>query len=122
MYIENEILQHIISSIHNSLNNKSEYDIDDYLEYRDNSDFDRNWVNSDKHITSLKVESADFENREKSLREQTFKAVLHETDNYDLAGYISDDAGLIYANLFFQYNDLFANKIYASYQSNQLPK
>ena len=122
MYIENEILQHIISFINNSLKNKSEYDIDNYLEYRDNSDFDRNWVNSDKNITSLKAESADFENREKSLREQTFKLVLYETNNYDLAGYISDNAGLIYANLFFKCNDLFANQIYASYQSNKLPR
>lgn len=124
MCIANEIFDNISNTIYGIVqDDATQFNIEEYLECRECSDFDENWVISDKVIENHKAQGIinEFSEIESQLRERVFKQVLSLTDNYDLASYISDDAGLIYSNVLFKCNDFFTNKIYDSYKSNKLP-
>jgi TnpA family transposase len=79
-----------------------EKEIINYLDYRDTSPFDEKWVKSYENVNSIKSNKDEsFLNNEKNLREKVFKNVARITNNYELAEYISDDAGLIYSDYYF---------------------
>ena len=95
----------------------------DYLDYRDTSPFDKKWVKSYEYVNSMKPDNDEnFANEEKSLREKVFKNVASMTGNYELAEYISDDAGLIYSDNYFNTNDDFIKELYSCYKLGKLPK
>lgn len=116
----NEVYQTMAKMIEFIQNNLTDSQIDEYLEFRESIDFDSAWVNADKAIENIKTFDSDFIENEKVLRENIFKFALKNTNNIDLASYLSDDAGLIYANLFFNANNEFAKNLYQQYQQNQL--
>lgn len=116
----NEIYQTMAKLIEFIQNHLTDSQIDEYLEFRESFDFDSAWVNADKAIEKIKTDDKNFIESEKSLREKVFKFSLKYIGNIDLAVYLSDDAGLIYANLFFNANNEFIKDLYQKYQHNQL--
>ncbi|QIW15402.1 hypothetical protein A4G20_03170 [Pasteurellaceae bacterium RH1A] len=119
----NEIFNHISQALEQLLQNEEWEDhIDTYLERREQADFDKSWASADKSLEAMKTQGIDdFNQSEQKLREQVFKRVAVLTKNYDLAAYLSDDAGLIYTNLVFEGNNPFVNQLYGAYKLVQLP-
>ncbi|MEO2203830.1 hypothetical protein ABGV42_08775 [Paenibacillus pabuli] len=69
-------------------------DIDSYLDKRDDSAFADEWMRAyGKWVQDAGSIAEDEVLR--ALREQTFKQTLQHTGNPELAGYVSDDMGLI---------------------------
>ena len=69
-------------------------DWDVRLDARDNEDFDKKWVEEKTKISS--VTSAGYDaGKLKKIREATFKKIYRITSSSELAGYASDDLGLI---------------------------
>ncbi|MDO5106561.1 hypothetical protein [Capnocytophaga sp.] len=96
--------------------------IDAYLGCRETPDFDSRWVAAYERVYNSQRNDSEFISNEKSLRENVFKLVFSRTQNSDLAGYISDDAGLIYAGQYLQIADDFIYQLYKQYKNAQLPK
>lgn len=125
----NEIKYHICNTIDVLIQTLSnDNTIDDYLNHRDSAEFDSKWVKAYQDMWSwiyqnqdIGANHIDFKENESKLRETIFKMIVSKVQHYELAGYVSDDAGLIYANLLFGCDNLFINQLYQSYQSNQLP-
>lgn len=115
----NEIYQTMAKIIEWIQNHFTDSQIDDYLAFRESFDFDNAWANADKAIEKIKTFDKNFIENEKTLRESVFKLALKNINNADLAAYLSDDAGLIYANLFFNANNEFVKNLYQKYQQEQ---
>lgn len=102
----NKILDPIMQAVKNFDFEK----IDDYLDLRDTEPFDKAWVQANDIIKiNIDKENIDFQKQEVNLREVVFKRVAKFTQHDELAGYISDDAGLIFANQYFKVNNKFTN-------------
>jgi hypothetical protein len=73
-------------------------DIDDWdeaLDKRDQAEFDDAWTNSHSAVSSKQYIDPADEAAVTNLRESVFKAVYRLTENSEVAGYVSDDFGLI---------------------------
>lgn len=116
------VTDEILTAITQSVENLEFENIDDYLDFRDTHPFDTNWVTADEAVNGY-IDKADltFKAQDETLRESVFKSVAKLTQHYELAGYISDDAGLIFANQYFNVNNEFANQLFIHYQNNILP-
>lgn len=95
--------------------------INNYLDIRDSTDFDQKWIDAYRYINKNYPSNEDFLLRDKDLREQVFKNVLRLTHSHELAEYVSDDAGLMYANLYFNVNNEFIDYIFNCYKKGLLP-
>lgn len=123
MHIINEIIDGILEMLNKQQDQLGEKEIINYLDYRDTSPFDEKWVKSYENVNSIKSNKDEsFLNNEKNLREKVFKNVARITNNYELAEYISDDAGLIYSDYYFNTNDKFIKELYSYYKVGELPK
>jgi TnpA family transposase len=123
MHIINEIIDSILEMLNKQQDQLGEKEIINYLDYRDTSPFDEKWVKSYENVNSIKSNKDEsFLNNEKNLREKVFKNVARITNNYELAEYISDDAGLIYSDYYFNTNDKFIKELYSYYKVGELPK
>lgn len=72
----------------------ADIDWDEQLDRRDTGEFDENWTSN--HEIVQNAEAPMFPDSEMDkLREFAFKKVFAITQNPDLAGYVSDDFGLI---------------------------
>ena len=123
MHIINEIIDSILEMLNKQQDQLGEKEIINYLDYRDTSPFDEKWVKSYENVNSIKSNKDEsFLNNEKNLREKVFKNVARITNNYELAEYISDDAGLISSDYYFNTNDKFIKERYSYYKVGELPK
>ena len=95
--------------------------INEYLESRDSKDFDEKWIGAYEYIKDISSSNECFLVQENNLREKVFKIIVSISGSYELAEYISDDAGLIYANIFFGVKNDFVDNIYKCYKENVLP-
>lgn len=76
-------------------------EIDAYLGSREKSPFDSDWSGAYQEVEDRKNQLSEttfqeIESLNEKLRETVFKNIIKITDNPDLAGYISDDFGLIF--------------------------
>lgn len=118
-----------LDSIFNSIINTTEKNkdqltmdsIDNYLNLRDSKNFDEKWSLAYEYFNDINHKNKAFLSNEKELRERLFKKVAQLTQSYELAEYISDDGGLIYANLYFKSKNSFVEHIYQCYENNLLP-
>lgn len=99
--------------------------IHEYLNSRDFKDFDGKWADAYEHVKNISL-NAHLSNKEflvqdSDLRKRVFKNVVSISGGYELAEYVSDDAGLIYANLFFNVSNSFIDYVYHCYKKNVLP-
>lgn len=95
--------------------------INEYLDLRDSKSFDEKWINAYEYMKDISSSNEDFLVQDDNLRERVFKIVVSISRSYELAEYISDDAGLIYASIFFGVKNDFINHIYNCYKKNVLP-
>ena len=75
--------------------------INEYLDSRDSKNFDEKWIDAYEHMKVLSSSNKEFLVQDNTLREKIFKIVVSISSSYELAEYVSDDAGLIYASIFF---------------------
>lgn len=92
-----------------------EYDL--ILDKRDLDSFSNKWMNVYESINA-QIENNHFSD---GLRERVFKIVLSNTNNSDLASYISDDFGLFLDATKINFNDEWLNYLWIVYSKNQIP-
>ncbi|WP_153978143.1 hypothetical protein [Paenibacillus xylanilyticus] len=96
-------------------------DIDSYLDKRDDSAFADEWMSAYQRW----VQDADSIAEDELLRasrEQAFKQTLHHTGDPELAGYVSDDIGLIGAAMLQGESEhTFVSQLLESYHNGKLP-
>lgn len=97
-----------------------ELDIESYLEYRDRADFDTEWIGAYQKLErdSLKEEEQAQITEWSRL---AFMQVMQHRNDHDLAAYVSDDMDLIFTASILELEDLFVDRLIASYVSDRLP-
>ncbi|MGH8080590.1 MAG: hypothetical protein ACREP7_08450 [Lysobacter sp.] len=100
--------------------------VDAYLDGRDSDPFDTQWVGADAALRSHKsrldaerVARTDAESA--GLRQRIFAAVIQTSGHADLAGYLADDAALIYENDSLNFGSDWIDSLRGRYESQQLP-
>lgn len=104
------------------------FSIDEYLDQRDEANFDAKWVNAYNSIEQEKKKFSSGERKKvdelsERIREIVFKNVMKKFANSDLAGYISDDAGMIFEANFCKNTEVknYAIKLYEFYKNGKFP-
>ncbi len=99
-------------------------DIDDLLDKRDAEVFDAEWIRVYNAVESLKSVE-DYSEMEKKInsevREQVFKMIYELSNDGDLAGYVSDDFGLIADAELLGYRDSWLDKLISCYKNKTIP-
>ena len=100
------------------LKESADADIDAYLDARDEDPFDSDWLSAHQELESRKrgldeASSCASWNAPTGLRERVFKRVLGQAGD-DIAGYISDDFGLMFDAL--AMDDLEASWVFGLYE------
>lgn len=97
-----------------------ELDVEVYLDERDASAFADEWMQAfERWAQSTAVAEEEVL---RACREQAFKQTLALTGEPELAGYVSDDMGLIGAALLQDVvHDSFVNQLLESYRQGRLP-
>lgn len=119
MVSANEILS-IISDhrfLERIFHKKVDWDME--LDARDADDFAETWSASYNKVNAIGV-SEDKVITE--IRESVFKQVFRLTQNPDLAGYVSDDFGLVAMAFENKMDDAHINNLWKSYTKGTFPK
>lgn len=102
----------------------SNIEVDDLLEHRDEALFTDEWMKIYDDISNKKLTSFidEITNQQIDLlRERVYKKVYRYTSSSDLAGYISDDFGLIGNALHVNYNNDWLSALLKCYIENTIP-
>ena len=99
--------------------NYDELDIDDFLDQRDSSPFDSEWVRVYQALEELKKGKADANSREIEMK--AYITVYEKSENDELAGYISDDFRLIADSKQLNYSDEWLRKLISYYENARIP-
>ncbi len=99
--------------------NYEELDIDDFLDQRDSDPFDSEWVRVYQAIEELKKSKAVGDTRE--IEKKAYITVYEKTEADELAGYISDDFGLIADSKMLGYSDEWLDKLISCYKNAKIP-
>lgn len=94
-------------------------DIDELLEQRECNPFDCEWMRVYRAIEALKVNQQVDDTTE--IREKAFMIVYDQSSSDELAGYVSDDFGLIADSKALHYSDGWLSKLIACYQKATIP-
>ncbi|KFM93071.1 hypothetical protein [Paenibacillus macerans] len=95
-------------------------DVDDYLDERDDSGFAEAWMQAFHKFKHVRGEAEEEVLR--SCREKAYKQTMAHTSEPELAGYVSDDFGLIAAYLLQdKVQDSFVEQLFESYKQGNLP-
>lgn len=95
-------------------------DLDEALDQRDQSDFDTEWVRVNNTVQSMEIPTEGQGTLDR-LREAAFKKTFGTTDNSELAGYVSDDFGLLGAALLVGVDDDWLNAMWLEYWNERFP-
>lgn len=98
---------------------QKEVDWDAELDARDSSAFDEAWNSSYKTVHDLDPSENEII---RNIREFTFKQTFRLTQNPELAGYVSDDLGLIAKAFDSNHDHEFINSLWESYLQGRFPK
>lgn len=107
----------LLSKINNI--NFEELDIDEFLNKRDIEPFDSNWVRVYQIIEELKKGRTIDSTRD--IEKKVYIIVYEQTGNNELAGYISDDFGLIADSKILGYTEEWLEKLISCYENSLLP-
>lgn len=99
--------------------NYEKLDIDEILDKRESNSFDSEWVRVYQAIEELKKDKNIDDITD--IREKAFMMVYEQSSCNELAGYISDDFGLIVDSKALNYSDEWLNKLIACYEKNIIP-
>lgn len=105
----------------NKLNNikYEELDIDEILDKRESDPFDSEWMRVYQAIKELK-KGKKFDDTT-DIEEKAYITVYEKSNNDELAGYISDDFGLIADSKTLNYSDEWLDKLVACYEKAIIP-
>ncbi|MBR3823615.1 MAG: hypothetical protein IKJ39_00285 [Lachnospiraceae bacterium] len=99
-------------------------DIDEILDNRDAKVFDAEWIRVYEVVEAIKnnenYSEVEKQNNTK-IRERVFLMIYEYTKDADLAGYISDDFGLIADAKLLGYNDVWLDKMVSCYENSIIP-
>ncbi|GGX35355.1 hypothetical protein [Aquimarina muelleri] len=110
----------IDSKLRSILDSYSEDSFDDILDERDEEYFSDVWMSIYTEVEALTKEKG-VNPFSESIREKAFKLIINETDNSDLAAYISDDLGLLSDAVDVGYNNGWLISLWNEYQKNKIP-
>ena len=96
-----------------------ELDIDDLLDKRDSDSFDSEWVRVYQTVEELKKGKVVDDTRE--IEKKAYITVYEKTEDDELAGYISDDFGLIAHCKMLGYTDEWLDKLIFYYENAKIP-
>lgn len=99
--------------------NYEELDIDELLDKRDSDPFDREWIRVFQAIEELKKGKAVADTRE--IEKKAYLMVYEKSRSDELAGYISDDFGLIADSKALNYSDEWLDKLISYYEKSVIP-
>lgn len=99
--------------------NYEELDIDDFLDQRDRDPFDSEWVRVYRALEELKKGKAVEDTRE--IEKKAYITVCEKAENDELAGYVSDDFGLIVDSKWLGYSDEWLDKLISCYENARIP-
>jgi hypothetical protein len=98
-------------------------DIDVILDERDMDIFDSEWMRVYNVIKLKKtLITTEIDELIEKIREISYKIVYDKTKSSDLAGYISDDFGIIAEALILDVNDEWLNAMAFEYTKNRIPR
>lgn len=105
----------------NKLNNihYEELDIDEILDKRESNPFDCEWIRVYQAVEELKNGKNVDDNTD--IRKKAYIIVYEKSNNDELAGYISDDFGLIADSKTQNYSDKWLDKLIACYEKEIIP-
>ncbi len=105
----------------NKLNNINykEFNIDELLDKRDSEPFDSEWVRVYRAVEELK--KSNIVDSTKEIEERAYMIVYEKSEDSELAGYISDDFGLIADSKALHYSDKWLDKLIACYEKAVIP-
>ncbi len=97
--------------------------IDGLIDRRDSAPFDTEWCRVDAAVNAMKNGHAytdeNAEEQEK-IREKAFMVLAQKTGS-ELAGYVSDDFGLIYDSIVCNYRDNWLDRLIEAYKNGRIP-
>lgn len=98
-------------------------ELDRLLNQRDEPGFSSAWMAAYQRIESAKSKNAVSQEFDlvRQLREAVYLQVFERWGSPDLAGYISDDFGLVADALLLQFDDLWLNALLHEYLERRLP-
>ncbi|OUN39199.1 hypothetical protein B5G28_06605 [Faecalibacterium sp. An77] len=99
--------------------NYEELHIDDFLDQRDSDPFDSEWVRVYQALEELKKGKTVADTRE--VEKKAYITAYEKTENAELAGYISDDFGLIADSKRLNYSDEWLDKLISCYENARIP-
>ena len=99
--------------------NYEELDIDNFLDQRDSDPFDSEWVRIYQALEELKKGKTVADTRE--IEKKAYITVYERSENDELAGYISDDFGLIADSKRMNYSDDWLEKLFSCYENARIP-
>jgi hypothetical protein len=117
--LHDELLDIFINAI-----DHTEYDLDTYLDSRDEPEFDGAWVRADEAVEAVKKSFADagtLEAAATKLRQAVFMHCIRALGHPDLAAYVSDDAGLLFDAKAMEVDNEWIAGLLASYREGKLP-
>ncbi|WP_051263754.1 hypothetical protein [Tenacibaculum ovolyticum] len=116
-----EVLNKFINSrLKTLLNNYYEDSFNDVFEERDEEYFSDVWMSIYNEIEVLTAKKG-VSTFSEEIREKAFKLIIDETENSDLAAYISDDLGLLSDAIDVGYNNGWLISLWNEYQKNKIP-
>lgn len=96
-----------------------ELDADDFWDQRDSASFDHEWIRVYQALEERKKSTVVGDTRE--IAKKAYITVYEKSENDELAGYISDDFGLIADSKMLGYSDKWLDKLIACYEEARLP-
>lgn len=99
--------------------NYEELDIDDFLDQRDSDPFDSEWVRVYQSLEELKKGKTVEDTRE--IEKKAYITVYEKSEDDELAGYVSDDFGLIADSKRLGYSDEWLDKLISCYENARIP-
>ncbi|KPM61345.1 hypothetical protein CXG50_07430 [Pseudomonas plecoglossicida] len=94
---------------------------EELLDSRERPSFDNAWISNFKTLQGISYQEPNSEANVTVLREFAFKEMFRLTADAEIAGYISDDIGLLAEALAKGHLTTWCEKLLASYQSGHFP-
>lgn len=97
-----------------------EIDLDDALDLRDDPSFETPWLAAYKKLPDAEIPE-DLRPPHQEVRKAAFLKTMQLTKSPELAGYISDDFGLIASSLVLDIADEWVNALWKEYDTGKFP-
>lgn len=97
-----------------------EIDLDDALDQRDEPAFETPWMDAYKKLPDADIPT-DLQQLHQQVRQAAFLKTMQLTESPEVAGYVSDDFGLIASSLALDVQDAWVNALWKEYNCGTFP-